>query len=216
MSDPGSVWQSRIDTPTSTAASEYPGVQVVEIYHEIGSHAEDFTSEQLILIDPDMSSTRVLVRSHVIATGAKAMRSPQYLATIRRREVKRIAEMIRALDKRAESDDFVIWTHEPLERVRRLIQKLTDAEQCSDVEHEGNSCEILRQLRDTFLNVGWKRYREPVVRKAAVEILTRLAVAEEVSSDDAYGAMDQFLDLDLDPSVGMVWQRDEEEAEVSD
>jgi hypothetical protein len=37
---------------------------------------------------------------------------------------------------------------------RSLIRQLSDAEQFSEREYEGNSCEMLRQLRDTFLNLG--------------------------------------------------------------
>jgi len=186
-------------------------VKPVTLYHELGPRLEDQVAEEWIEIPRGSPATTVHVKSHVIAHGARALRSPQYLATIRRREAQKTAGLIQALADHAESDEFVAWAHKPLERLRALVHRLTEAEEYECPEHEGNSCEILRQLRDTFLNSGWERYREPAVREAAVEILGRLASANEVSADDASQAMDQLLDLGLDPAVGVIWQDGEEE-----
>lgn len=209
MADPESIWEALIGTPTVGSTSDYTATQEVNLYHELGPQLENQTAEAVV--DIDETPTRVVFKSHVITRGAKALRSPHYLATIRRRGARMIAALIEALATHVQSEEFAVWTHEPLEKLRGLIYRLTEAEEFSDPEHEGNSCEILRQLRDTFLNAGWERYREPAVRDAAVSILQRLAAADEVSADDAYSAMDQLLDLDLDPSVGIVWQDDEEE-----
>ena len=203
-------------TATASGVVPHAGVKTVDLYHELGPQPEDATVEEQIEIDQASPPTLVLVKSHVIARGAKVLRSPEYLATIRRREAGRIAALVERLATRAGSEDFVAWTYEPLKKLRALIHKLTEAEEFADPEHEGNSCEILRQLRDTFLNTGWERYREPAVRDAAVNILQRLAAADEVSADDAYIAMDQLLDLDLNPTVGVVWQDDEEKEEIPD
>jgi hypothetical protein len=201
----------------ATAASTSPSaaVETVDLYHELGPEPEDQTAEAEIAIAQGSPPTTVHIKSHVIAHGAKSLKSAEYLATIRRREAQKMAELIQALADHAESDDFMAWTHEPLERLRGLIYKLTEAEQFEHPEHEGNSCEILRQLRDTLLNAGWKRYREPAVRDVAVNILQRIAVADEISADDTSRTMDQLLDLGLDPTTGMVWQ-DGEQEEVPD
>lgn len=219
MTGPEQTWQTSsrgINTSTSVDTSPNRNTQVVESYHEVGPQSENYTAERLVDVDPSSSPTTVLFKSHIITSGAKALKSPQYLATIRRREATRIAGLIAGLEARVDSEDFAVWTHEPLEMIRRIIQKLTEAERHSDPEHEGNSCEILRQLRDTFLDNGWKRYRERSVRDLAMGVLRHMSVADEISSEDAYRAMDQFLDAGLDPSVGMVWKHDEEETEVLD
>ena len=135
-----------------------------------------------------------------------------YLATIRRRFAGKISKLIESLDSHAASDDFPLWTQQVLESLRESIQQLSAADESSSAEHEGNSCEILRQVRDTLLDSGWKRYREPDVRTAVAKILQHLAAAEEVTSEDAFESTDQLLDLGLNPSVGMAW--DDEQQEV--
>lgn len=214
MADPESIWEAVVGTPTAGSTSDYPATQEVSLYHELGPELENQTAEEVV--DIDQTPTRVVFKSHVITRGAKGLRSPQYLATIRRRGARTIATLIEALGTRARSEDFPVWTHEPLDKLRGLIHTLTEAEEFSHPEHEGNSSEILRQLRDTFLNTGWERYRESVVRDAAVSILQHLAVADEVSADDASRALDQLLALGLNPTVGVVWQDDEEKDEIPD
>ncbi len=98
-----------------------------------------------------------------------------------------------------------------MERIRRLIEQLSHAEEYSSPEHEGNSCEILRQLRDTFLDNGWQQYQKAAVRDGAVKVLKRLATAEEVSPEDAFHAMDGLLDLGLQPVLGMACLDEDEE-----
>jgi hypothetical protein len=87
--------------------------------------------------------------------------------------------MIRDLGKHSGKREFVVWTQAVLEELRSLIRQLSDAEQFSEREYEGNSCEMLRQLRDTFLNSGWNSYREQRVRSCAAAILDHLAIADE-------------------------------------
>jgi hypothetical protein len=101
------------------------------------------------------------------------------LAALRRRKSKKIAAMIRGLGKHSGKREFAVWTQAVLEELRSLIRQLSDAEQFSEREYEGNSCEMLRQLRDTFLNSGWNSYREQRVRSCAAAILDHLAIADE-------------------------------------
>lgn len=182
-----------------------------EICHEFTSVLDDRVEERTVHIDPSAPPVEVKFRSRVIFPGRRTLRSPAYLATVRRREGGRICQLVTDLKQDADKDDFEVWTHEVLGSLRKLIRKLSDAEEDADIEHEGNSCEILRQLRDTLLNTGWHRYREQEVRNAVVEILQHLASADEVSSDDAHRAMDNLFDLNLDPAVGFVGQYGEEE-----
>jgi len=203
--DVGPVMPSGAEGPSAIVAYD------VHVYHELGAQTEAQTVQETVEIDPSPLPSTVHIKSHIIASGTKALKSPQYLATIRRRHTRTIAALIRKLAAHADDQEFPVWTQEPLDRLRRLIQTLSDAEQYSTPEHEGNSCEILRQLRDTFLNIGWKRYREPQVRSVACRILDRLATVDEVSGEDASWSMDQLLDVNLDPAVGFMWHHGKEE-----
>lgn len=201
------------DIATSTGGTAVKTALIArrDIYHEFGSELEDRVATATVEIDPQAPPVRVEVQSHVLFSGRRVLRSPAYLASVRRREAGRISQLVASLDQHADKDDFEVWTHDVLGTLRRLIRNLSDAEEDADVEHEGNSCEILRQLRDTLLNTGWQRYREQDVRKGVVEILKRLASADEVTADDAYRAMDRLLDLNLDPTVGFAGHNGEEE-----
>jgi hypothetical protein len=216
MASPEDAGLANSGTAATSGVELHAGIRTVDLYHEIGPQPEDLTIEKDVPIDQVSPPTLVRVKSHVIAHGARALKSPQYLATIRRRESGTIATLIEGLEAHADSEDFGAWTHEPLERLRRLIHKLTEAEQFSDEEHEGNSCEILRQLRDTFLNTGWERYREQQVRESGLRILRRLAESDEVSADDCYWTMDELLELGLNPAAGTLLHYGEEEEEVPD
>jgi hypothetical protein len=187
--------------------------EIIELYHERGTTYEDQTIEQTItFVKPPQSVT---VRSHVKGRVADQLRSPTYLATVRRRLTKKIQGQIIDLASHASEDPgFATWTHGILEQLRIAIQKLSDAEEYAVPEHEGNSCEILRQVRDTLLNDGWMKYREPAVRKITAEILGRLAKADEVTSEDADWAFDQLLDAGLDPAVGPILPNVKEEDKV--
>jgi hypothetical protein len=200
---------------TESAPTVVPeAAETIDLSHEWTSVPRESTVERTVVIDPTAPPTKVVARSRVIATAAERMASPEYLASVRRRRTAKIAKTVRDLEKHTQKQEFAVWTQEPLNELRKLIRVLSDAEQWSEPEHEGNSCEILRQIRDSFLNVGWRSYRKTSVRDCVAETLEFLSRAEEVGPDDARRTMDQLLDLDLDPSVGMLFSHGEEETEI--
>ncbi len=214
MANPSSpTTDTPIGTPLGDTAAKSALIVKREVYHEFGTELEDRVEETTVDIDPESPPAKVEFKSHVLFSGKRALRSPAYLATVRRRGAAKIARLVTELDKHVDSDDFAVWTHEALQELRKLIQTLSDAEQDADPKHEGNSCEILRQLRDTLLNTGWQRYRENQVRRSVVDILNHLAKAnqDDVTPEHADRAMDKLLDLNLDPTVGFPWQHGEEE-----
>jgi len=195
------------------AAETTSATPVSQLLQELGGRVEEGTQEIAVPIDQGAPRKSVTFQPGVLVSAVRPLRSPQYLATIRRREAGRIAHLIAALEQRASDEHFAVWTQEPLDRIRRLIEQLSHAEEYAAPEHEANSCEILRQLRDTLLESGWERYREARVREAAVTVLKRLAVAEAISADDAFRAMDRLLDMGLRPVLGLA-SSDEGEDEL--
>jgi hypothetical protein len=123
----------------------------------------------------------------------KKHQSPEYMATVRRRKSGSLRSAITALAEHADREDFVICTYPVLKEINELLIHLA----CS--ETEGNSREILRQLRNTLLNGGWNRYRQPAVRRAAVAILTHLAEAEKVLPSLVDEAFEQLSRASLNP-----------------
>jgi hypothetical protein len=187
-----------------------------EIIHELGSDLEDIQVEELLEVQPSHLSTFVHIKSSVKAIGARALRSAPYLASVRRREAGRIAKLVEDLSTKTRNlDDFIVWVHEPLDRIRRLIDNLSTAEEFRDTEHEGNSCEILRQIRDTFLKEGWHSYLKAEVCATTVSILKKLATEDDITSDDVYDSLDKLFDVGLNPSIG-ISSDDVEEETVSD
>lgn len=190
--------------------------KIVNLFHEWMPTPQDTIVEETIRIDRLAPPERIVVRSHVISHASNQLSSPEYLASVRRRRSAQIAKLIQDLEQHAQKADLPVWTHQPLDQLRFLIQQLSDAEQFRAPEHEGNSCEILRQVRDTFLGTGWEAYRKQTVRDGVVKILLRLSEATEVVADDTVTTMDELLDLDLNPSVGLRMSHGEEETKVSD
>ncbi len=134
---------------------------------------------------------------------SRAQQAPSstYLAAKRRSLCRRASQSIVSLEKWQAEPEFVVWTQEPLSIIRSAIKFLDDAEQFSEIEHEGNSCEVLRQIRDSFLNRGWNRYRDFTIRQAITRILDRLASEEVITAEFASDTMDQLFDLSLQPVV---------------
>jgi hypothetical protein len=196
-------------------ALESTAAEVHEVFHEIGTEFTDATVEKTVLIDRTSPPTEIIFRSHVVTSAMRGFKSPAYLASIRRRRSEKIARLIVELEHNADESGFAVWTQKPLDELRRLVQELSEAEEYTHPECEGNSCEILRQVRDTFLNSGWERYREPEVRFGVSRIVQTLAEDDEITGDHADNAMDTLLDMGLNPTVGLSWKNAEtEEDEV--
>lgn len=198
-------------TDSFAKPSQVPTAEVHDVFHEVGTELTDQVVETTVPIDSSSPPVAIKVRSHLITGAARSLRSPAYLASVRRRKAKKIVHLVRALGQHATKDEFAVWTQEPLEELRRLIEELSDAEEHANPESEGNSCEILRQVRDTFLNCGWECYREHDIRTGVCQILETLTVEDEVTADDADSAMDKLLAMKLNPSVGLAWTNVEEE-----
>jgi hypothetical protein len=188
-----------------------------EIIHELSAEPKDASIERSLMVGPSPVPTLVYIKSTIRAGGARALRSGPYLASARRYQAGKIAKLIASLPATAaKDDDFVAWVHEPLDRIRILIDKLSTAEEFREIEFEGNSCEILRHLRDTFLADGWQSYRQDGVCTAAVSVLNRLATQDEITSDDVYASLDTLLDAGLCPTIGIPPDDVDEEEEVLD
>ena len=184
--------------------------------HELSPDLEDSFIQESVTVLPSPFPTKVNISSTVRAVGARGLRSPPYLASIRRRECGQIARLIASLPQQAaNNDDFIAWTHEPFDKIRSLLDKLSAAEECREIEYEGNSCEILRQLRDTFLGNGWKRYCKNNVCDKALYVLRQLATEEEITRDHVYDSLEKLLDAGLDPAIGITID-DVEEEEILD
>ena len=132
--------------------------------------------------------------------------------SFRRGTCSKIAQAVSRLAIHTESENFNAHASEVVESIRDLIAILMDAKE------EGNSREILRQVRDTFLNGGWEDYRRPGPREAAARVLTRLATAEEDISPDDVEAAEVELEKEgnrTDLPVGLfVAMSSEEESET--
>jgi hypothetical protein len=170
--------------------AQYGTVQI-EVVHEIGSDLIGGTIRREHLIDPSDSPTLVSFASHVVSDATRRMNSPEYLATVRRRKCTKVMNNVASLAKKARRDDFEAFTFKVIEEIRELLAQLTD------VQREGNTREILRQIRDTFLDGGHERYRDAKVRDMVASILVRLSEADEVTPDDVDQVWDELYDSGL-------------------
>src|SRR5271166_6245439 len=139
----------------------------VGIIHEIGADLVVGTILKEIFLFPSDTPTLVSIESRVVTEAARRINSPEYLASVRRRKSTRIKNMLAGLAKKARRDDFEAFTFRVVEEIRELLVQLTD------ILREGNTREILRQIRDTFLDGGHERYRDSKVRDL-VSPLTKL------------------------------------------
>lgn len=128
-----------------------------------------------------------------------------YMASVRRRQAHNLARAVAELEKYSEQEDFTAYTFSVFNQLKTLIADLTAEDK------EGNAREILRQLRNSFLDCGWEQYRKPEVRQTAVAILNRLAEAEEVVPQDVKAVFKQLLQIGLNPVGSPLPPVDEED-----
>ncbi|MFM9963203.1 MAG: hypothetical protein ACKV2Q_18500 [Planctomycetaceae bacterium] len=170
-------------------------------YHEMGDDYSDSDMTNELEVPPSQQATKIVMRSVVLTPLGRQKASPAYLASQRRRKTQSIAQDITALSRHAEDEQFALWTEKVVERIRNAIQFLCDEEETSDSPCESNSCEVLRQIRDSFLNGGWEKYRRADARNAALGALKRLSSQDEVSGDEVNFAFNELLKADLDGAV---------------
>ena len=165
----------------------------ISIVHELGADLRAEPIEMIVTIGPSQAPVRVKVESRVTTQIAKAFHSPEYMATIRRREARALSPLILSLEKEATREDFVVCTHPVVSDIGALIEKLQGA------SAEGNAREILRQVRNTFLDGGWETYRKGDVRRTAAAALEYLATAEEVTAQDVDVWFTKLIESGVDP-----------------
>ena len=176
----------------------YPGTQkpsVGGLYADIKADEKPiFYGKEFILEPPPLTIEGVLPWGKVTGTpysspgSARPFASPNYQAALRRGRCVSLAKVLAVLERRAAEEDFVVYTHPVTDGLRTLLGELAES------PSEGNTREILRRLRDTFLDGGWNHYREKKARQIASEVLIFLGRAERVTPEHA----DRFLDLMLE------------------
>jgi hypothetical protein len=174
----------------------------VDVKHFLGSNPSNAVETRTIDIDTSSPPDRVVVRSFVVASNVRTLNSPKYLAAIRRRRSQNVASLIERLGDHEDDPNFAVWTQEPLSKLKTLINALSVAEQEQEIQVEGNSCEVLRQIRDTLLGDGWRRYSNGEVREAVLRILSSLSSKDDVTASDVDEFAEQLMDAELDPYLG--------------
>jgi hypothetical protein len=129
-------------------------------------------------------------------------------SALRRREACKIGEAISKLAGYAAPADFAVYTYPVVKQINDILAALVN-------DAEGNTREILRQLRNTLMNGGWNKYRDGAVRQVAREILTRLAEADTVLAQEVDEAFDRLCDAGLNP-VGASLLADADEDQDAD
>ena len=199
---------------------EAPAAVGLHITHEVDPLAlQDRTIREVFVLDTPTPKTKVAFSSHVSYRPAQLANSPAYLASVRRKGTSQIKKLAVDLANYAQSDDFAAYTQQVLVELKQLLKTIADAEELRNPRSEANSCEILRQLRDSLLNDGWREYRKPNVRRIAIDALRFLSEADSVAAADAFKLGDSLLDLGIEPAVGAMTCEEEpdvEEEEVLD
>ena len=184
----------KLITSSNSAPVARIGTEVeIGVIHELGIGAEGMPVTEYRVIPPSQFHTLVTFKSQVVGQLPSQSPSVEYTATVRRRKARRLAESISELAAFCDRSDFTAWTFPVLKQIKDLILTLADA------EREGNTREILRQLRDTFMNGGWEAYRRSDARTLAYAIVDHLANAVEVTPKDANAAFDKLCQLGLNP-----------------
>ena len=152
---------------------------VIDVTHELSVTGESTPSVKHLVVPPSDEPTVVEFRSRV-APLPSGIRSAAYIATVRRRKAATLAKQIEELRVHSDATDFHCYTARVFDSINQLIRTLSDNETT-----EGNACEMLRQIRDTFWDRGFQRFRTPDFRTEIRQLLDDIASADYVESEDA-------------------------------
>jgi hypothetical protein len=177
----------------------------IPLFHELGSDLSSMLAEATRVIPPSKRTVVVKVQSQVVTQGARGGQSPAYSATVRRRKCRELSKSLAGLAAHAGRDDFAVCTHPLVRQIQELLVTLASA------DGEGNTREVLRQVRNTLMNGGWNKYREPVVRQTVARVLSTLAEAEEILPSQVDAFSEQLYIADLDPVGSLALAADEED-----
>jgi hypothetical protein len=182
----------------------------VTLFHEIGRHDSIAVLEQVEWLSPYPGRTAVHIRVQPTGDTRGVLSSPTYMAAIRRREASDIMKLIESLQTYAGVVDFTAYTFPVIEKIKTLLNRLSDA------EREGNTREILRQLRNTFINGGWERYRISAARNTAIDVFRYLSNADEIVPEDVRRIFDELLNAGFEPVGVSLFDTTEEEPDVEE
>jgi hypothetical protein len=166
----------------------------VEIRVELGADIQDKTVEQSFIVPASDHPVQFKVRSFLFTGGVRSMRTPEFYASLRRREIQRLHQLVNDLRAYEREPHFAVRTYPIIERIAKLLEALTES------PTEGNSREILRQIRDTILDGGWEKYRKEDVRQTILGVLQKAGQAEEVPPR----LVDECFDLLYDRGLTVV------------
>jgi hypothetical protein len=98
-----------------------------------------------------------------------------------------LALAVADLERYAAENDFTAYTLPIVSKLKAVLIDIANA------PREGNTRAILQQIRSSFLDGGWERYRVKAARDLVAGILERLSAAEEVKKEDAAAAFGELL-----------------------
>lgn len=204
------LWSIVVPSASEAISSKGQALETVtiDVAHEIGSTLEPSTITETRIVQPSSRPVRVRVQSQVVTDGIRKSKSPEYLASIRRRSARRLATAVTELEPHSNREDFVVCTYPILKQINDLLATLIDG------NYEGNSREMLRQVRNTLMNGGWNQYRKTEVRKLVVDILQELANVEEVVPNHVKSGFARLLEAKLNP-IGAPLPLDDEDESIN-
>ena len=138
-----------------------------------------------------MSYGRTVMLFKSVSVSSSRLGSPAYMATVRRRIARTIAKQVADLAGYITREVFSTYTLPIVDALRKGLNELIEA------DAEGNSREVFRLVRDTFLNRGWESYRQQSVRNVVQLLLTEMASADKLESAFAHKAYDRLAGVGL-------------------
>jgi hypothetical protein len=149
-----------------------------------------------VTIQPSNGITKVEYVSRVDAADVQRMQSATAIAISRRRRCGEIHKMVLNLGQHVAAPDFHTFVHRIAEALSRVYRELLEYDYV-----EGNSCMILRYLRNSIQDGGWEKYREAHVRSTVSGLTNELATALVVEANMAERAFKTLYDVGLQPAV---------------
>ena len=197
-----------VGTQRASTEQRYVTLEMHSLNLQPTRDGSEVSANKSFTIPPGETPTTLSIISTVSSAAIKHIRSAAAVGIQRRRQVSQIAKHLRRLPGHAEQQDFHSVAFPVFDMVRRTYQDLAQFDQ-----YEGNTCMILRYLRNSLVDGGWNRYKEKTVATAVADLLDRISKSESVNRQDAMDTFRLFYELKLRATLPVVIESGDAEHE---
>ena len=133
------------------------------------------------------------IKVETVVHSSVGEKDEHYYCRVRKQALSAVQVIV---EKLKDKQDIQAWTANILAEIQYGIERIGQSETAQRCE--GNTAEILRILRDSLTNKGWKKYAEPKVQLEISNAISKLSSFESIEPEHVESLMNLCDELGLE------------------